>query len=188
MHSLTTRSAMKDFSGSLLLAHPSLKDKNFHHSVIGIAKYKHTVGALGVVLNKPLRLTLGDFDEEKWQGIEDTPVFEGGPMEKKRIILTALEWDKDSRLFKWHLGLNREVAQSLIRENPSVALRAFVGYAGWENGQLENEVRSNAWVLAPMAPDYLLAAGHGQLWMDLLIHFHPVLALWDALPKDPTLN
>ncbi len=188
MNLLTTRSAMKDFSGSLLLAHPSLKDTNFHHSVVGIAKYRRTIGALGVVLNRPLRLTLGDFDEGKWQGIEETPVFEGGPVEKKRLILTALEWNKENRLFKWHLGLNREIALSMMRENPSIILRAFVGYAGWENGQLESEVSSNAWVVAPMAPDYLLNSNSGHLWMDLLMHFHPILALWDALPKDPALN
>jgi putative transcriptional regulator len=181
----TTRLWAEDYSGSLLLAHPALGDKNFCRSVIGIARHKRSSGAFGIMLNRPLRLTLGDFDGEKWSGLENVPVYEGGPVGKDRLILSALEWRRG--IFKWYLGLTHDGAMKMIRDNPSVSLQAFVGYAGWNNGQLEREVKTCSWVLAPIVPDFLINPT-SRLWVDLLWRFHPMLALCGSIPAHPSMN
>jgi putative transcriptional regulator len=66
-------------------------------------------------------------------------------------------------------------------------LRAYVGYAGWSPGQLENELRMNAWVVCPF--DASCAALEGEvLWKHLLAAHRPDLRLEADSPDDPGLN
>jgi putative transcriptional regulator len=178
----------KNYTGNLLLAHPALQSEVFRHSVIGIARYHSGHGAVGVVLNKPLRLTLEDFDPEKWCGLADIPVFDGGPVGKNMLIISGLEWHKSQGILRWYFDLSHKTALDMARRCPSVVLKAFVGYTGWGDGQLENEVQTHSWIVAPMAPDYIFASSIGHMWQDLMMHFHPQLTVSTSLPADPSLN
>ena len=79
------------------------------------------------------------------------------------------------------LGLTAAAAEGRF------ALRAYVGYAGWSPGQLENELRMNAWVVCPF--DFACADFEGvDLWKNLLAAHRPELRLEADSPEDPGLN
>lgn len=66
-------------------------------------------------------------------------------------------------------------------------LFAFVGYAGWEAGQLEDELRRNAWITCPF--DRVTARLEGEaFWKALLLKHRPDLRLVADEPADPGLN
>jgi putative transcriptional regulator len=67
-------------------------------------------------------------------------------------------------------------------------VRAFIGYSGWASGQLENELRQNAWIATRPLPD-LLGHDHDRtLWQDLLRPLSPFHRLLAEAPDDPFLN
>ena len=89
------------------------------------------------------------------------------------------------------LSLNQQVGieeAHLLAEQDRNAIRAFVGYAGWTAGQLENELRQNAWVLqkpdrAALRPERL-----PRLWFEIMRSLGPWFKMLAAAPDDPSLN
>ena len=86
-------------SGSVLLSHPSLIDPNFNKSILFISAHSEEEGTLGVILNRPLGQTLGELDTSfQYKSFSKVPVYEGGPVEKNKLIVAAWEW-MESPLF-----------------------------------------------------------------------------------------
>ena len=80
-------------SGSILLSHPTLLDPNFFKSILFISAHSQDQGSLGVILNRPLGQTLGELDSSfQNKCFSEVPVFEGGPVEKDKLIVAAWEW------------------------------------------------------------------------------------------------
>jgi len=174
--------------GSLLLAHPGLMDPNFRRTVILISQHSEE-GAMGVVLNRPTGQTLAELSGEFALGeLADVPVFTGGPVNDKQLVLVAWEASEEGGTVKLYFGLDPIKAGELLRNNPQVALRAFVGYAGWTGGQLENELNANAWVVAPLGAPALEGEGGVEAWRILLGAISPEMRLLAEAPDDPSLN
>lgn len=175
-------------AGSLLLAHPGLRDPNFHRSVILLSAHD-AEGAMGVVLNRPQGRTLADLDPAfAWGELARVPVFTGGPVEPEHLLLCAwrLHPGQVAR-FTLHFGIEPTQAASLVDE-AGMVLRAFRGYAGWTGGQLENELTQGAWA-AEMIPDNFMTLGDDEaLWRGLLATYHPAWQVWADEPPDPSQN
>ncbi|MBC8040485.1 MAG: YqgE/AlgH family protein, partial [Opitutaceae bacterium] len=153
--------------GSLLLAHPSLKDDNFKHTVILVASHDND-GAMGVVLNRPLEKNLGDLSEEFASGaLAGVPLFAGGPVQPAQVILCVWRPHPENDGFQLMFGIDPERATELLNEE-GVHMRAFLGYAGWTGGQLEEEMQRDTWVVSPLVADLLDDSPDEQLWRDLL--------------------
>jgi putative transcriptional regulator len=76
-------------AGQLLLAHPVLRDETFRRTAILMSAHDRE-GAMGVVLNRPLNKRLGELGGDFAYGpLAAVPVFDGGPVEKRQIILCA---------------------------------------------------------------------------------------------------
>jgi putative transcriptional regulator len=173
--------------GSLLLAHPSLKDDNFKHTVILIASHDND-GAMGVVLNRPLEKNLGDLSEEFAAGaLADVPLFAGGPVQPAQVILCVWRPHPENDGFQLMFGIDPERATELIGEE-GVHMRAFLGYAGWTGGQLEEEMQRDTWVVSPLVADLLDDSPDEQLWRDLLGQIDDEWKLLANEPEDPSLN
>lgn len=173
--------------GSLLLAHPSLKDDNFKHTVILIASHDND-GAMGVVLNRPLEKNLGDLSEEFASGaLADVPLFAGGPVQPAQVILCVWRPHPENDGFQLMFGIDPDRASELINEE-GVHMRAFLGYAGWTGGQLEEEMQRDTWVVSPLVADLLEDAPDEQLWRDLLGQIDDEWKLLANEPEDPSLN
>lgn len=140
-----------------LIAMPSLADPNFSQTVTYVCEHNEE-GAMGIVINRPLRLTLGDvlsqMEIEPLPGVDvEQQVLMGGPVQTERgFIIHTPPGDWDSSL-----KVTEEIAISTSRDilvaisegkGPSKFLIAL-GYAGWGAGQLEQEIGENAWLSGP---------------------------------------
>lgn len=186
---MTRRSAnLPKLAGSLLLAHPSLVDPNFRRSVVLISAHSDE-GAMGVIINRPMGKTLAQLSGDFALGeLAEVPVFQGGPVKDQQLILSAWETSEEEGTFKLYFGLDPDKATELIRTRDSLQLRAFLGYAGWESGQLEGELQQNAWVIAPVDGTLLVEEEGVDLWRAIIKKISPELHLLADAPDDPELN
>ena len=172
-----------DLSGQLLLAMPGKVGGNLADTVIYICE--HTAqGALGLVINRPTELMLGDLlkriDLDLSLEIDltrDAPVFFGGPVQTDRgFVLHAPVggYNSSIRLGEVALTTSRDVLQDVAQGKGPERLLVTLGYAGWGAGQLEYEMSQNAWLNVAATHDILFdvpsesryQAALGQLGID----------------------
>jgi putative transcriptional regulator len=175
-------------AGSLLLAHPSLRDSNFKRSVVLLAAHSAEDGALGVIVNRPLDQTLGDYDVElRGSGLADVPLYEGGPVATDQIILVAWQWSGEDGTFRLYFGIDEAKASQMLEEGVEFEVRAFLGHSGWGEGQLEAEIEVDSWVLAMLSPD-LDAQQGAAVWRSILARVSPEMKLLAEEPDDLSMN
>ncbi len=141
----------------LLIAMPSLADPNFAQTVTLICEHSDK-GALGIVLNKPLPMTLDEVLtqmslEARDAAIAGQAVLRGGPVHNDRGFVLHRpggQWDSSHRVSDLvQVTTSRDVLAAMARgEGPADAFIAL-GSAGWESGQLERELLENAWMSIP---------------------------------------
>lgn len=162
-----------DLSGQLLLAMPALADPNFHGGVILMCEHG-AEGALGLMVNRPMQLKLGailkqlDLRADR-EDIADRPVFSGGPVEPQRGFVIH---DAAVRGFPDTINLGETIAVSgsgdiLTAISEGTGPDRFIvalGYAGWGPGQLEDELRENAWLSVPASPELVFDIPVNDLW------------------------
>ena len=176
----------RTLAGWLLVSHPQLRDDHFRETVVLLHSHDAQDGALGVIINRPLGRELGQIDAAvNLAPLEGVPLFEGGPVATDRLAFGGWCFPADGEP-EVRFGLDQEEAVRLAAEG-RFTLRAYVGYAGWSPGQLENELRMNAWVVCPF--DFACADLEGSdLWKHLLAAHRPDLRLEADSPEDPGLN
>lgn len=146
-----------DFTGHFLLAMPSIDEGVFEGTLIYMIE--HTVdGAAGVIVNRTTDVKLSEllerFDILVPEGLPKQWVHFGGPVQANHgfILHTPVENPESTVL---ELSSSREILNNhLLGYEPQQALVCF-GYAGWVDGQLEQEIRENAWLLLPADTDII---------------------------------
>jgi putative transcriptional regulator len=182
-----TSSGSDSLAGSLLLAHPSLKEATFRRTAILISNHD-SEGAMGVVLNRPMRRVLSELGGDFALGpLATVPVFCGGPVEPRQLLLCAWRPHADQDGFKLFFGVSPEKAAELVGE-ADVHLRAFLGYAGWTGGQLEGELARETWVVSDLVPDLLTQTADESLWRHVLGGIDPHWKLLAGEPDEPGRN
>lgn len=146
-----------------LIAMPAMDDPYFSKSLIYIAEHNDQ-GALGLIVNRPIDMTLATLFEKIEIPIESTelanlPVFFGGPVQTDRgFVLHRPIGDWQSTLaVNQDVGLtsSRDVLQSVAREGKPHEVLVTLGYSGWGAGQLESELAQNSWLSVPASPHIL---------------------------------
>lgn len=145
-----------------LIAMPSLKDGIFANSVTYLCEHNEQ-GAMGLVINQPLDLSLDEVFEQLDLEIiipHREPILAGGPVQTERgfVLHRAMERDWDATL-RIHDGISLTTSRDILAamaegQGPDDVLVAL-GYAGWSAGQLEQELVANAWLTLP-ADDAIL--------------------------------
>ena len=108
------KATQQSIAGSLLLAHPAMKDPNFRRSVVLMSAHT-TDGAMGVVMNRPVGKRLGELNGEFALGpLAAVPVFTGGPVHPEQLLLVA--WQDRDDGFQLHFGIEPEKAGQLLVE------------------------------------------------------------------------
>jgi putative transcriptional regulator len=177
----------KSLAGSLLVAHPNMLDPNFRRTVLFISAHDPEDGALGVILNRPLDKHVSDLvSDEPPAGLADVPVFLGGPVGRNQLMFAKFEWLKGEGL-KLNHNVNIEDASERVAHDPQ-SICAFVGYAGWSAGQLEAEMKQNAWLLKKPSRSALKPEKLPKLWFDIMRGLGPWFKMLAAAPDDPSLN
>lgn len=183
-----THEESTELAGSLLLAHPHLKDPNFASSVVLLTRHEQS-GSLGVVLNQSTGERLGQLSSDfEACGLGAVPVYVGGPVNPNQIILAAWKLMPDSSQFHLYFGMEPIVAQSKMEADPELVFRAFKGYSGWSEGQLLGELESNAWVVSEVDAESISSKDGQALWLHLMMEVNPELGLLALVPKDPDSN
>ena len=177
----------RNFAGSLLVAHPNMLDPNFRRAVLFISAHDPNDGAVGLIINRPLDKHVSDLvTEEAPASLASVPVFLGGPVGRNQLMFAAFEWEQDNGLKLDH-NVGLEEATQRVDHDPE-SIRAFVGYAGWGAGQLEAEMKQNAWLLQKPSRSTFKRERLPKLWFDIMRSLGPWYKLLAAAPDDPSLN
>ena len=156
----------------LLIAMPGMEDPNFTTTVTLICEHNDD-GALGIIINRPLNLKLsGLFEqlavEDADPSAADNPVMSGGPVGTERgFVLHGKEHSFENTLTvsdEIQLTLSRDVIDAMATgEGPKKSLVA-IGYAGWEPGQLEQEMLANSWLNVAATPELVFDTPFEDRW------------------------
>ena len=181
---------MESLKGQLLIAGPTLLDRNFWRTVVLIVDHSQA-GAFGLVLNRPSETRVGEAVPELETLVDpDEPLFIGGPVQPSSVVVLAeFEDPGDAALLAFDdigvLGSGSDPAELTIGVR---AARAFAGHAGWGPGQLDEELDRDDWILeAPLREDAFSAAPR-DLWASVLTRKGGSYALVARLPPDPSVN
>lgn len=185
-------------AGRLLVATPLLADPNFRRTVVLIVEHEIAEGTLGIVLNRPSPIEVGQVLEQ-WTELATDPsvVFKGGPVAPSSALALALIPGKDEPV-GWRaldgapalarLGLLDLDAPPRLLAPAIQSLRVYAGYAGWSPGQLDAEIDEGAWYVIAAEPGDVFAADPERLWRDVLRRQEGDLAFLATYPDDPGLN
>jgi putative transcriptional regulator len=190
--------ASEALAGRLLVATPMLGDPNFRRTVVLIVEHEPEQGTLGVVLNRPTKIPVGQV-LEPWTELVTGPsvVFSGGPVAPNSALALAVVPGTDEPV-GWHpldgapamarLGLVDLDAPPGLLSPAIVSLRVYAGYAGWSAGQLVAEIEEGAWYVLHGEPADAFSAEPERLWPAVLRRQGGELAYVATYPDDPGLN
>ncbi len=155
-----------------LIAMPQMTDPNFFKTVTYLCEH-NAEGAMGVTINRPLEMTVAHMLDQI-----DIPVLNpqlhkmqvllGGPIQPERGFVLhspASEWDSSAQVSK---NLSLTTSQDILiaigeGQGPEQYL-VCLGYAGWEENQLEQEIIGNAWLTGPSDYTILYDSPYDQRW------------------------
>lgn len=164
----------------LLVASPSLTDPNFYRSVVLLLDHDDD-GALGVVLNRPTEVSVGD-PLPGWDLLAADPavVFSGGPVQPVAAVGLGRTSEGVGTL---------DLSQDPIDAAREVeAVRIFSGYAGWSPGQLESEIDEGSWILVDAVPDDVMSETPQDLWEEVLERQAPPVCWLAKAPPHLSFN
>lgn len=145
----------QNFRNAFLVSLPTLKGDYFHDAVTLLIDHTDH-GAFGLVVNRPIDLTIADIFPSV-EGHFSCPVLEGGPIRRNEELFFLHEATREfDSTFKVSDAIFMTTSDDFIEamEDGSAPARtlAVLGYAGWGRGQLEDEIAQNVWLLAPVDP------------------------------------
>jgi putative transcriptional regulator len=178
-------------NGKVLLAEPFMLDPNFKRSAVLLCEHNEE-GSLGFIMNKPLNMQINEL-------IEDFPEFEsevffGGPVQTDTIhyvhnvgdlleesvpVVDGVYWGGNFEKLKFLVD-----SQLILPHN----IRFFVGYSGWSEGQLMDEMTYGSWVLADMHANYLFKSKPKQLWRQVMYNKGDAYTVIAQMPEAPSWN
>ncbi len=180
----------ESLAGQLLLASPALHDPNFVRSVVLIGLHSAD-GAMGIVLNRPSESTIGDAAPQLEVAVaESEPVFVGGPVQPSSIVFLAEFVDPASAglLVLGRIGFPAPDAELEELSRATDRVRVFAGFAGWGEGQLEEEIDRGDWIAQAALPEDVFTDAPEELWSSVLTRKGGSYALVARMPHDPSVN
>ncbi|MCL4106725.1 UNVERIFIED_CONTAM: hypothetical protein GTU68_048169 [Idotea baltica] len=179
-------------AGKLLLAQPFMLDPNFKRSVVLVCEHDTNKGSLGFIMNKPLHMKIqeliSDFPEI------ESAVYFGGPVATDTIhyihdkgdlledsveVYKGLFWGGDFERLKFL------IETKLIKESN---IQFFVGYSGWSEEQLLDELNTGSWITADMDPNYLFHKDENILWKKVMENKGNSYGVIGQIPESHRLN
>ena len=146
-----------NLTDNFLIAMPALEDPYFSQSLVYICEHNEN-GALGIIVNRPIDMSLEELFEKvdiklEARELAKLPVYFGGPVQLDRGFVLH----RPRGFWQSTLQINEEVGLTSSRDVlTEVALTGVpseiivsLGYAGWEAGQLEDELAQNSWLTVP---------------------------------------
>lgn len=179
------------YPGTLLISDPFLKDPNFLRTTVLVCENQPEC-SFGFVLNKPQEHVLGDLIEDLYGS--NFPVYFGGPVQTNTLhflhqcpelitgsveIMKGIFWGGDF-VDVIHLMLRQELKPNQIR--------FFVGYSGWGEGQLQQEIDSKSWIISECSKRLLFSTSPENSWKVALKELGGEYQMMVNYPLDPQYN
>lgn len=161
-----------NLTSHFLIAMPGLADPNFQHTVTFICAHNED-GAMGIVINRQVDMRLGEvLAQMELQpmnaAIEQYPVYQGGPVQTDRgFILHTPEklWESSIKISaSIAVTTSRDIIEAIANDEGPEATLMALGYAGWDAGQLEQEIGDNAWLSGPADTNIIFNTPSEQRW------------------------
>lgn len=180
------------YIGKVLLAEPFLLDTNFKRAAVLICDHTRGEGSVGYILNKPLDMKVDEL-------IVDFPEFNaevyfGGPVQTDTIhylhnmgetlegstkVAPGVFWGGDFEKLKNLIHLGRVQPKNI---------RFFVGYSGWSEGQLDDEMNVGTWLMSEMHANYLFKTEPEIMWQQILEHKGDIYTVIAQMPDTANWN
>lgn len=177
--------------GSVLLAEPFMMDSNFRRAAVVLCEHDEE-GTVGFIMNKPLDVRITDL-------ISNFPAFEtdlyyGGPVATDTIhyIHNVGELLDDSMevgsgiFWGGDFGKLKDLIDSRLIQPENI--RFYVGYSGWTQGQLNDELDVGSWMVTDMHPNYLFKSKPASLWEEILTTMPDPYSVIAQLPDSVNWN
>jgi putative transcriptional regulator len=153
-----------NLTNQFLIAMPGMADDTFSGAVVYLCEHSEK-GALGLVINKPIDITLANLFEKVDLSLEgsdlaEQPVYFGGPVQTERGFVLHEPQGDDAQAFNSTLqvpgGLemttSKDVLEALSHGQGPKRVLVTLGYSGWSAGQLEDEIGRNGWLTVDAEP------------------------------------
>ncbi len=179
-------------AGRLLISEPFMMDPNFKRSVILLTEYADS-GAIGFILNHQSEYLLGDVLPDV--SYSEMPVYIGGPVAANTLhfihcvpekieggieICDGIFWGGDFEMVK-QLAADYQLDETEIK--------FFMGYSGWTEDQLGDEIKENSWIVAEKcSASTLFASSEQNMWREVVIGLGHRFAHIANFPENPQLN
>ena len=177
--------------GIILIADPFLKDPNFLRTVIFLCEHKDE-GSFGFVLNRKLEYVIGDLIT----GLDgcDFPVFYGGPVQQNTIHFLhrcpGLITGGEKIIDEVYWGGEFEEVVALLQKGKLSQndIRLFIGYSGWGEGQLQEELNEKTWLTTHSSEQLVFPGDAASIWKNALKQLGGKYEQLIHYPIDPQLN
>jgi len=159
-------------AGKILLAHPDLPDPNFAHTVV-LLVHTGEDGAMGLILNRPAKITLKKLFPQLQIPNGGDPVYSGGPVEEQIGVALLRSSAKLSTKPTEPLRVagdvymltDKNLLEKTVRSGKEAAsFRVYVGYSGWGPSQLDQELAVDAWTILPFRAETVFDTEPATLW------------------------
>lgn len=174
--------------GKILISEPLMNDFHFGRSVILLVDHAETEGTFGVIINKTLNANVShivdDFPDF------DAPVYLGGPVADSQLffihtlgdmipdaspIIDGLYWGGDADTLK------TLIATGIANEDNT---RFYLGYSGWDAGQLVGELVRNTWLIGNITTEQFLKTPPEKMWSAFVKSMGSPYEMWNRFPKN----
>ena len=175
-------------TGNILISEPLMNDLHFGRSVIMLVDHSETEGTFGVIINKTLNANVSRIVEEFPDF--DAPVYLGGPVADNQLffihtlgdlipdaspIIDGLYWGGEAETLK------TLIATGIANEDNT---RFYLGYAGWDAGQLVSELVRNSWLVGEITSEQFLKIPPEKMWQSFVNQQGESYVMWKRFPKN----
>jgi putative transcriptional regulator len=157
----------------MLMAMPQVLDPFFHRSVVLLLHHEDE-GSFGFIVNRPTGIKVGEIlkgMDVGWEGGEEAVAYFGGPVQPQlgtvlfSPVLQESGPEDTATEIAPGLALTQHIGDlSRLAESPPDQFRLLLGYAGWGEGQLMEEILRNDWLTAPVSNDLIFAPDPERVW------------------------
>lgn len=178
-------------AGTLLLAEPFLYDDNFRRSAILLCEH-NSQGSVGLIINRPLDVLIHE-------AVPDFPPFDarifwGGPVgtDSLQFLHSVPDLiDGGTEICEgvfWGGNFERVAYLADTLQISSKDIHFYIGYSGWGDKQLEDEIKDNSWIITQGVKSTIFSNSSDTLWRNTLTTMGGIYAKMALYPENPILN
>lgn len=181
----------RSLKGKLLIDGGDLAGSFFGRSVVLLCQHS-SEGAFGLVLNRCTGKTVGEMVLEDFpENINEQNLSIGGPVQSQAMSFLHSDGFLPDANVMPNLSLEYsmdELVELGASYSATKQIRVFAGYSGWGPGQLEDEMKRNAWLTHEANIDHVFSIQPEKLWREVMIQMGGVHRLMADGPEDISWN